>query len=185
VWCHDYHLMCLPKFLKDLDSHMKVGWFLHTPFPSSEIYRTLPLRSELLKAVLTADLIGCVCAFPLSSCLSVPPMVWSKSSLVGELQGSVESQNTRSSKAPIYFFFSVLQHLLSFCQMQTEAWAVWQSSVLQFPHIWLCQAFCECMHTHFGSRGYTWGCGGSWQAHTSFSCTLSFAFNNKERWVLG
>jgi trehalose 6-phosphate synthase/phosphatase len=75
VWCHDYHLMCLPKFLKDLDSHMKVGWFLHTPFPSSEIYRTLPLRSELLKAVLTADLIGCVCAFPLSSCLSVPPMV--------------------------------------------------------------------------------------------------------------
>jgi hypothetical protein len=79
VWCHDYHLMCLPKFLKDLDSHMKVGWFLHTPFPSSEIYRTLPLRSELLKAVLTADLIGCVCAFPLSSCLSVPPMVWSKS----------------------------------------------------------------------------------------------------------
>ncbi|KAL3691596.1 hypothetical protein R1sor_005247 [Riccia sorocarpa] len=58
VWCHDYHLMFLPKFLKDMNSQMKVGWFLHTPFPSSEIYRTLPLRSELLKAVLTADLIG-------------------------------------------------------------------------------------------------------------------------------
>lgn len=60
VWCHDYHLMCLPKYLKELDSRMKVGWFLHTPFPSSEIYRTLPLRSELLKAVLAADLIGYV-----------------------------------------------------------------------------------------------------------------------------
>ncbi|KAL2622411.1 hypothetical protein R1flu_002616 [Riccia fluitans] len=58
VWCHDYHLMFLPKFLKEKNSRMKVGWFLHTPFPSSEIYRTLPLRSELLKAVLTADLIG-------------------------------------------------------------------------------------------------------------------------------
>ncbi|XP_024375261.1 alpha,alpha-trehalose-phosphate synthase [UDP-forming] 1 [Physcomitrium patens] len=58
VWCHDYHLMCLPQKLKELNPHMKVGWFLHTPFPSSEIYRTLPLRSELLKAVLTADLIG-------------------------------------------------------------------------------------------------------------------------------
>ncbi|KAG0616367.1 hypothetical protein M758_5G109400 [Ceratodon purpureus] len=58
VWCHDYHLMCLPQELKELNPHMKVGWFLHTPFPSSEIYRTLPLRSELLKAVLTADLIG-------------------------------------------------------------------------------------------------------------------------------
>ncbi|GLJ53773.1 hypothetical protein SUGI_1147650 [Cryptomeria japonica] len=58
VWCHDYHLMFLPKFLKEYDSHMKVGWFLHTPFPSSEIYRTLPSRDELLKAVLGADLVG-------------------------------------------------------------------------------------------------------------------------------
>ncbi|KAH9534724.1 hypothetical protein CY35_17G019300 [Sphagnum magellanicum] len=58
VWCHDYHLMFLPKCLKNMDSHMKVGWFLHTPFPSSEIFRTLPMRSELLRAVLTADLIG-------------------------------------------------------------------------------------------------------------------------------
>lgn len=58
VWCHDYHLMFLPKCLKDFDSHMKVGWFLHTPFPSSEIYRTLPSRDELLKAVLAADLVG-------------------------------------------------------------------------------------------------------------------------------
>ncbi|XP_073137496.1 alpha,alpha-trehalose-phosphate synthase [UDP-forming] 1-like isoform X2 [Henckelia pumila] len=58
VWCHDYHLMFLPKFLKDYNSKMKVGWFLHTPFPSSEIHRTLPSRSELLRAVLAADLIG-------------------------------------------------------------------------------------------------------------------------------
>ena len=36
----------------------QVGWFLHTPFPSSEIYRTLPVREEVLKAVLRADLIG-------------------------------------------------------------------------------------------------------------------------------
>ncbi|KAH9289342.1 hypothetical protein KI387_033459, partial [Taxus chinensis] len=58
VWCHDYHLMFLPKFLKDRDATVKVGWFLHTPFPSSEIHRTLPSRSELLKAVLAADLVG-------------------------------------------------------------------------------------------------------------------------------
>ncbi|GER45114.1 trehalose-6-phosphate synthase [Striga asiatica] len=58
VWCHDYHLMFLPKYLKDYNSKMKVGWFLHTPFPSSEIHRTLPSRSELLRAVLAADLVG-------------------------------------------------------------------------------------------------------------------------------
>ncbi|CAN6346152.1 unnamed protein product, partial [Urochloa humidicola] len=58
IWCHDYHLMFLPKCLKDHDSNMKVGWFLHTPFPSSEIYRTLPSRLELLRSVLCADLVG-------------------------------------------------------------------------------------------------------------------------------
>nr|ADD71944.1 trehalose-6-phosphate synthase [Selaginella pulvinata] len=58
VWTHDYHLMVLPSYLKEHDPRMKVGWFLHTPFPSSEIYRTLPLRSELLQGVLGADLVG-------------------------------------------------------------------------------------------------------------------------------
>lgn len=58
VWCHDYHLMFLPKCLKEHNSKMKVGWFLHTPFPSSEIHRTLPSRSELLHSVLAADLVG-------------------------------------------------------------------------------------------------------------------------------
>ncbi|KAK4420448.1 Alpha,alpha-trehalose-phosphate synthase [UDP-forming] 1 [Sesamum alatum] len=58
VWCHDYHLMFLPEYLKKYNNKMKVGWFLHTPFPSSEIHRTLPSRSELLRAVLAADLVG-------------------------------------------------------------------------------------------------------------------------------
>ncbi|KAF7836612.1 alpha,alpha-trehalose-phosphate synthase [UDP-forming] 1 isoform X7 [Senna tora] len=58
VWCNDYHLMLLPKCLKESNSKMKVGWFLHTPFPSSEIHRMLPSRSELLHSVLAADLIG-------------------------------------------------------------------------------------------------------------------------------
>ncbi|KAK6124157.1 hypothetical protein DH2020_042066 [Rehmannia glutinosa] len=58
VWCHDYHLMFLPKCLKEHNNKMKVGWFLHTPFPSSEIHRTLPSRSELLRSVLAADLVG-------------------------------------------------------------------------------------------------------------------------------
>ncbi|KAJ0081496.1 hypothetical protein Patl1_12062 [Pistacia atlantica] len=58
VWCHDYHLMFLPNCLKDHNSGMKVSWLLHTPFPSSEIYRTLPSRSDLLHAVLAANLVG-------------------------------------------------------------------------------------------------------------------------------
>lgn len=58
VWLHDYHLMLCPALLKEKKPKMKVGWFLHTPFPSSEIYRTLPFREEVLRGVLKADLLG-------------------------------------------------------------------------------------------------------------------------------
>ncbi|XP_028781763.1 probable alpha,alpha-trehalose-phosphate synthase [UDP-forming] 9 [Neltuma alba] len=58
VWVHDYHLMVLPTFLRKGYSKVKLGFFLHSPFPSSEIYRTLPVRDEILKALLNADLIG-------------------------------------------------------------------------------------------------------------------------------
>ncbi|KAJ0771845.1 putative alpha,alpha-trehalose-phosphate synthase (UDP-forming) [Helianthus annuus] len=40
VWCHDYHLMFLPRLLKEKRPNMRVGWFLHTPFPSSETFHT-------------------------------------------------------------------------------------------------------------------------------------------------
>ncbi|CAL5359582.1 hypothetical protein CsSME_00049777 [Camellia sinensis var. sinensis] len=58
VWVHDYHLMVLPTFLRKRFNGVKLGFFLHSPFPSSEIYRTLPVRVELLRALLNSDLIG-------------------------------------------------------------------------------------------------------------------------------
>lgn len=58
VWVHDYHLMVLPTFLRKRYNRVKLGFFLHSPFPSLEIYRTLPVRIEILKALLNADLIG-------------------------------------------------------------------------------------------------------------------------------
>ncbi|XP_050231246.1 alpha,alpha-trehalose-phosphate synthase [UDP-forming] 5 [Mercurialis annua] len=58
VWVHDYHLMVLPTFLRKRFNRVKLGFFLHSPFPSSEIYRTLPVRDELLRALLNADLVG-------------------------------------------------------------------------------------------------------------------------------
>lgn len=63
VWIHDYHLMLLPGMLREFISaknlsNVKLGWFLHTSFPSSEIYRILPVRQEILKGVLSCDLVG-------------------------------------------------------------------------------------------------------------------------------
>nr|XP_016507482.1 PREDICTED: alpha,alpha-trehalose-phosphate synthase [UDP-forming] 5-like isoform X2 [Nicotiana tabacum] len=58
VWVHDYHLMVLPTFLRKRFNRVKLGFFLHSPFPSSEIYRTLSVRDEILRALLNSDLIG-------------------------------------------------------------------------------------------------------------------------------
>ncbi|AGO12878.1 AaceriADL378Wp [[Ashbya] aceris (nom. inval.)] len=63
VWVHDYHLMLLPELIRNYIGttklqNVKLGWFLHTPFPSSEIYRILPVRQEILRGVLSCDLLG-------------------------------------------------------------------------------------------------------------------------------
>lgn len=58
VWVHDYHLMLLPKMLRDGIENIKIGYFHHVPFPSYEFFRVLPERAELLNGLLGADLIG-------------------------------------------------------------------------------------------------------------------------------
>lgn len=58
VWVQDYHLMLLPSLLRKRLPDVSIGFFLHTPFPSSEVYRILPVRNKVLQGVLAADLIG-------------------------------------------------------------------------------------------------------------------------------
>ncbi|KAF6147980.1 hypothetical protein GIB67_024155 [Kingdonia uniflora] len=58
VWVHDYYLMVLPTFLRKKFNRMNLGFFLHSPFPSSKIYKTFPVMEHLLRALLNADLIG-------------------------------------------------------------------------------------------------------------------------------
>jgi trehalose 6-phosphate synthase/phosphatase len=60
VWIHDYHLMLLPRLLKARHPQQSIGFFLHIPFPSFEVFRLLPgeWRREILEGLLGADLIG-------------------------------------------------------------------------------------------------------------------------------
>ncbi|KNE71940.1 trehalose-phosphatase [Allomyces macrogynus ATCC 38327] len=59
VCVHDYHLLLVPAHLRTaLDESALIGFFLHTPFPSSEVFRCLPSRAHLLHGVLGASLIG-------------------------------------------------------------------------------------------------------------------------------
>tara|TARA_B100001059_G_scaffold20577_1_gene16700 strand:+ start:1024 stop:3225 length:2202 start_codon:yes stop_codon:yes gene_type:complete len=58
VWIHDYQLMLLPSMIRKIKPNVTIGFFLHIPFPSYEIFRIFPWREELLKGVLGSDLIG-------------------------------------------------------------------------------------------------------------------------------
>jgi trehalose 6-phosphate synthase/phosphatase len=58
VWVHDFHLMLVPAMLRRRSPGLSVGFFLHTPFPSSEVYRLLPAREEVLRGLLGADYVS-------------------------------------------------------------------------------------------------------------------------------
>jgi trehalose 6-phosphate synthase/phosphatase len=58
VWVHDYHLMLLPRLLRERLPRAAIGFFLHIPFPSFEIFRLLPWRERVLEGLLGADLVG-------------------------------------------------------------------------------------------------------------------------------
>ena len=58
IWVHDYHLLLLPLLLREKLPNPEIGFFLHTSFPSFEVFRCLNLRDALLKGILGADLIG-------------------------------------------------------------------------------------------------------------------------------
>jgi trehalose 6-phosphate synthase/phosphatase len=58
VWVHDYQLMLVPGMIKEKRPDITIGFFLHIPFPSYEVFRILPWRNEILKGLLGADLIG-------------------------------------------------------------------------------------------------------------------------------
>ncbi len=57
-WVHDYHLMLLPHLLRTYFPKTNIGFFLHIPFPSSEIFRILPWRNAVLEGMLGSDLVG-------------------------------------------------------------------------------------------------------------------------------
>ncbi len=58
IWIHDYQLMLLPALVREKIPEAQIGFFLHIPFPSYELFRLLPWRTEIIRGLLGADLIG-------------------------------------------------------------------------------------------------------------------------------
>ena len=58
VWVHDYHLQLVPMMLRALRPDVRIGFFLHIPFPPPELFMQIPWRRELIDGLLGADLVG-------------------------------------------------------------------------------------------------------------------------------
>lgn len=58
VWVHDYHLQLVPAMLREIRSDVRIGFFLHIPFPPQELFAQLPWRQDILLGLLGADVVG-------------------------------------------------------------------------------------------------------------------------------
>jgi trehalose 6-phosphate synthase len=58
VWVQDYQLQLVPAMLRELRPDLRIGFFLHIPFPPVELFMQLPRRAEILSGLLGADLVG-------------------------------------------------------------------------------------------------------------------------------
>ena len=58
VWVHDYQLQLVPRMLRELRPDLRIGFYLHIPFPPTELFQQLPWRRQLLEGLLGADLVG-------------------------------------------------------------------------------------------------------------------------------
>ena len=58
VWVHDYQLQLVPRLLRRRRPDLRIGFFLHIPFPAQELFLRLPWRAELVDGLLGADVVG-------------------------------------------------------------------------------------------------------------------------------
>jgi trehalose 6-phosphate synthase len=58
VWVHDYQMQLVPAMLRELRPDLRIGYFLHIPFPPAELFQQLPWRRQLLEGLLGADVVG-------------------------------------------------------------------------------------------------------------------------------
>ena len=58
VWVHDYQMQLVPAMLRELRPDLRIGFFLHIPFPPAELFQQLPWRRQLLEGLLGADVVG-------------------------------------------------------------------------------------------------------------------------------
>jgi alpha,alpha-trehalose-phosphate synthase [UDP-forming] len=112
VWVHDYHLMNVGAELRRRDVHARLGFFLHIPFPSPDLFMKLPWRLSLLQALLEFDLIGFQTALDRRNFVQCARMLVKDAQIEGRgqvLVARVGKREVRIGAFPISIDFAAFQ----------------------------------------------------------------------------
>lgn len=119
VWINDYQLMLLPKLLRKERPDIPIGFYLHCVFPSSEVYRILPQRENILRGVLSSNIVGFhnfeYAQQFLNSCIHILGLECSASSI--EACEDAGGTTTKVVTVPLGIHIEPYQHVLNLPDM--------------------------------------------------------------------
>ncbi len=122
IWIHDYQLMLLPELLRQRLPDAKIGFFLHIPFPTADVFRILPWRDRLLRGLLGADIVG------FHTALYGRHFVEAAAQVLGaETHGNtvlVDGRQVRVGTYPISIDVAAFEQLASDSRVQEEACSI-------------------------------------------------------------
>lgn len=101
VWVHDYHLIPLAENLRSLGARARLGFFLHVPFPQFEVLRALPPVRELMRALLSYDLVGFQTDADRESFLEAVDVLWGNEVAIEGHTVRLRDHTVRSGVFPI------------------------------------------------------------------------------------
>lgn len=101
VWVHDYHLIPLGQRLREAGARQRIGFFLHIPFPTAEVLRTLPVYAELVRDLTAYDLVGFQTDADLASFRSVVELVYGTDAWLGDGRIRAGDRTLRAGVFPI------------------------------------------------------------------------------------
>ncbi|MEU8197657.1 trehalose-6-phosphate synthase [Microbispora amethystogenes] len=119
VWVQDYQLQLVPAMLRKLRPDLKIGFFLHIPFPPGELFYQLPWRNEILEGLLGADLVGFQRPGGAANFLRLCRRLLGLQHLRNEIQ--LEDRTVRAESFPISVDFGELDQLVREPRVQQRA----------------------------------------------------------------
>ncbi|WP_455368477.1 bifunctional alpha,alpha-trehalose-phosphate synthase (UDP-forming)/trehalose-phosphatase [[Eubacterium] cellulosolvens] len=118
IWIHDYQLMLLPKLIRDKRPDSKIGFFLHIPFPSFDVFRLLPWRKEILEGILGADLIGFHIHDYVRNFLDSAHRLFGYESVLGQM--TIENRFVKTDIFPMGIDFKYFSNMVQNSNVQRE-----------------------------------------------------------------